>query len=82
MEAQAHIQQEGWKDYGKIYQNTVIGTEGESLRLECLKLKGNFEWRAYIQGSGWTAWTDADGVATLGTVGQSLRMEKIEMRKA
>lgn len=82
VEAQAHIQQEGWKDYGKINQNTVIGTEGESLRLECLKLKGNFEWRAYIQGSGWTAWTEADGVATLGTVGQSLRMEKIEMRKA
>ena len=82
VEAQAHIQQEGWKDYGKINQNTVIGTTGESLRLECLKLKGDFEWRAYIQGSGWTAWTEADGVATLGTVGQSLRMEKIEMRKA
>lgn len=82
VEAQAHIQQEGWKDYGKINQNTVIGTEGESLRLECLKLKGNFEWRAYIQGTGWTQWTKADGVATLGTVGQSLRMEAVEMRVA
>lgn len=80
VEAKAHIQDEGWKDYGKINQNTVIGTEGDSLRLECLCLKGNFEWRAHIQGTGWTAWTDADGVSTLGTVGQSLRIEAIEMK--
>ena len=79
--AQAHIQQEGWKDYGKIDQNTVIGTIGDSLRLECLRLKGDFEWRAHIQGSGWTQWTRADGIATLGTVGESLRMEAVEMRK-
>lgn len=79
--AKAHIQRIGWKDYGKIDQDTVIGTEGDSLRLECLCLKGDFEWRAHIQGTGWTAWTKADGVSTLGTVGQSLRIEAIEMRK-
>lgn len=78
--AKAHIQGIGWKDFGKINQNTIIGTEGDSLRLECLCLKGNFEWRAHIQGTGWTQWTKADGVATLGTVGQSLRMEAVEMR--
>lgn len=78
--AKAHIQGIGWKDFGKIDQNTVIGTEGDSLRLECLCLKGDFEWRAHIQGTGWTQWTKADGVATLGTVGQALRMEAIAIR--
>lgn len=81
VEAKAHIQDEGWKDYGKIDQNTIIGTEGDSLRLECLCLKGDFEWRAHIQDVGWSAWTKADGVSTLGTVGQSLRIEAIEMKK-
>ena len=80
--AKAHIQGIGWKDFGKIDQNTIIGTEGDSLRLECLCLKGAFEWRAHIQGTGWTQWTKADGVATLGTVGESLRMEAVEMRAA
>ena len=78
--AKAHIQGIGWKDFGKIDQNTVIGTEGDSLRLECLCLKGDFEWRAHIQGTGWTQWTKADGVATLGTVGQALRMEAIAIK--
>ena len=78
--AKAHIQGIGWKDFGKIDQNTVIGTEGDGLRLECLCLKGDFEWRAHIQGTGWTQWTKADGVATLGTVGQALRMEAIAIK--
>lgn len=81
VEAQAHIQGIGWKDYGQIDENTIVGTEKGDLRLECLRLKGEFEWRAHIQGSGWTQWTKADGIATLGTVGQSLRMEAVEMRK-
>lgn len=81
VEAQAHIQDEGWVDYGTVNQNTVIGTTGEEKRLECLRLKGEFEWRAHIQETGWTQWTRADGTATLGTVGQSLRMEAVEMRK-
>ena len=80
--AKAHIQNVGWKDFGKVNQNTVIGSEGKEQRLECLCLKGDFEWRAHVQGTGWTQWTKADGVSTLGTVGQSLRMEAVEMRKA
>ena len=61
IEAQAHIQDEGWIDYGTVNQNILIGTAGEKKRLECLRLKGNFEWRAHIQGTGWTQWTRADG---------------------
>lgn len=80
VKAKAHIQNVGWKDFGVVNQNTIIGTEGKGQRLECLCLEGNFEWRAHIQGTGWTQWTKADGVATMGTVGQSLRIEAIEMR--
>jgi len=81
IEASAHMQDDGWKDYGKITKDTIIGTTGKSARLECLRLKGNIEYRVHIQGTGWTAWTKADGVATMGTIGQSLRVEAIEIRK-
>lgn len=77
--AKAHIQDIGWKDFGKITKDTVIGTTGESKRLECLCLKGNFKYRVHIQDTGWTCWTNADGIATLGSVGQGLRIEAIEI---
>ena len=81
IECSAHIQGEGWVHYGVITKDTVIGTTGESKRLECLCLKGDFEWRAHLAKSGWTDWTEADGVATLGTVGQALQMEAIQIRR-
>lgn len=77
--AKAHIQDIGWKDYGKINKNTIIGTTGQSKRLEDLCLKGNFRYRVHLQDDGWTPWTNADGIATLGTVGQSKRLEAIEI---
>lgn len=77
--AKAHIQKDGWVDYGKITKDTVIGTTGQGKRLECLCLKGDFKYRVHIQGSGWTCWTNADGVCTLGSVGQKLRIEAIEI---
>ena len=76
----AHIQDKGWVDYGTINKDTVIGTTNENKRIECLCLKGEFEYRVHIQNSGWTDWTKADGVATLGTVGQELRIEAIQFR--
>lgn len=81
IKAKAHIQSDGWVDYGVIDKDTVIGTTGESKRLECLCLEGDFEWRAHLAKSGWTDWTEADGVATLGTVGQALQMEAIQIRR-
>ena len=77
--AKAHIEQDGWVDYGKITKDTVIGTTGQSKRLECLCLKGDFKYRVHIQDYGWTCWTNADGISTLGSVGQSLRIEAIEI---
>ena len=79
--AKAHIEKLGWVDYGKITKDTVIGTTGESKRLECLCLKGNFEYRVHIEGSGWSCWTLADGISTLGSVGECLRIEAIEIRE-
>lgn len=80
--AKAHLQDIGWIDYGKINKDTIIGTVGESRRLECLCLKGNFKYRVHIEGMiGFTPWTDADGVCTQGTVGQGLRIEAIEIKE-
>ena len=79
--AKAHIQEKGWVDYGMITKDTIIGTVGEKLRLECLCLKGNFKYRIHQQEIGWTSWTEADGICTLGSVGQSLRIEAIEIKE-
>ena len=81
IECSAHIQGEGWVHYGVITKDTVLGTVGQADRLECLRFKGNFEFRVHIQGSGWTNWTEADGIATLGTTGQALRIEAIQFRR-
>ena len=81
VEAKAHIQEDGWVNYGKITKDTVIGTTHEKKRLECLCLKGAFKYRVHIEGSGWTCWTNADGVCTLGSVGQKLRIEAIEIKE-
>lgn len=79
VEAKAHIQKDGWVDYGKINKDTIIGTTGQQKRLECLCLKGKFKYRVHIEKSGWTCYTDADGICTLGSVGQGLRIEAIEI---
>ena len=79
--AKAHIQDIGWVDYGKIDINTIIGTEYQAKRLECLCLKGNFKYRVHLQDTGWTCWTNADGICTLGSVGQGLRIEAIEIKE-
>ena len=78
--AKAHIEGIGWKDYGMVTKDTVIGTTGQNKRIECLCFDGDFEYRVHVENSGWTDWTKADGVSTLGTVGQALRIEAIQFR--
>ena len=78
--AKAHIEGIGWKDYGMVTKDTVIGTTGQNKRIECLCFDGDFEYRVHIKNSGWTDWTKADGVSTLGTVGQALQIEAIQFR--
>ena len=80
IKAKAHLQDDGWIDYGAITADTIIGSVGQKKRLECLCFDGAFEWRAHLAESGWTDWTKADGISTLGTVGQALRIEAIQFR--
>ena len=77
--AKAHIQDIGWVDYGKINKDTIIGTTGQSKRLECLCLNGSFKYRVHIAEVGWSTWTRADGICTLGSVGQELGIEAIQI---
>jgi hypothetical protein len=79
--AKAQMEGIGWKDYGIITKDTIIGTVGEWRRLECLCLKGDFKYRVHVEGTGWTQWTLADGITTMGTTGQSLRLEAIEIKR-
>lgn len=79
--AKAHIQHRGWKDYGKITKDTLIGTKGEGLALECLCLKGDFKYRVHLADFGWTTWTKADSISTLGSVGQGIPIEAIQIKK-
>lgn len=81
--AKAHIANEGWHDYGKIDNNTVIGTVGKAEALECLCLNctnANVVYRVHQANIGWSSWTKADGISTLGSVGQSLQLEAIEIK--
>ena len=80
IKAKAHIEGIGWKDYGTVTKDTVIGTTGQNKRIECLCFDGDFEYRVHVENSGWTDWTKADGVSTLGTVGQELRIEAIQFK--
>lgn len=79
--AKVHIADTGWVDYGIVTKDTVIGTVGENKALECICLKGGFEYRVHLAETGWTNWTKADGVSTLGTVGQALQIEAIQIRR-
>ena len=81
IKVKAHLQEDGWIDYGEIDKDTIIGTIGEKKRIECLCFECDFEYRVHVQSSGWTDWTEADGVSTLGTVGQALRIEAIQFRR-
>ena len=79
--AKVHVQHKGWIDLGKITKDTLIGTKGEGLAIECLCLKGDFKYRVHIADFGWTPWTKADGICTLGTVGMSMPIEAIQIKK-
>ena len=81
--AKAHIANEGWHDYGKVNNDTVIGTVGKAEALECLCLNctnANVVYRVHQANIGWSSWTKADGISTLGSVGQSLQLEAVQIK--
>lgn len=80
----AHIQNIGWVDYNNIDANTIIGTVGESKRLEALVIdpidnEVPLTGKVHIQDRGWSNWYEMDGVISLGTSGLSLRLEAIQL---
>lgn len=70
IKVKAHIQKQGWKDYGKITGKTVIGTVGKKLRLEGLRIEAKGLKCKVFLSEGWTDWVPCDG-SLIGTEGQS-----------
>lgn len=80
----AHIERIGWVEYNDIDANTIIGTVGESRRLEALVIDPidnelPFTGKVHVENRGWGNWYNLDGVISLGTSGQSLRIEAIQL---
>lgn len=79
-----HIEDYG--DEGAVQKTNgiVIGTTGQSKRLEQFSVSlpegtdGSIEYRGHVQNKGWDAWV-ADG-ESCGTSGESLRLEAVQMR--
>lgn len=71
----AHIQGIGWRDYGIITKDTIIGTTGEARRLEAIEIHGAVV-QCHIQTIGW-----AEGFGNLqGTVGLAKRIESVRIK--
>ncbi len=80
LNAYAHIQDYGWLNI--VHEDEIIGTVGESKRLEAIKLQGlnglDLSYRVHVENIGWTNWVNNGEMA--GTVGQSQRIEAIEIK--
>lgn len=80
---QTHIQNVGWQDC--VNDGAVSGTEGQSLRLEGIKINleskpysGGIQYKTHIQNLGWESnWHTNGGIS--GTSGRSLRLEAIQI---
>ena len=80
---QTHVQNVGWQNY--VNDGGVSGTEGQSLRLEGIKVNlasqpytGSIQYKTHIQNLGWETSWHANGDMS-GTQGQSLRLEAIQI---
>ena len=79
-----HVQNVGWQS--KVYDGSVSGTSGCSLRLEGIQISldnplytGNVEYRTHIQNIGWEGSWKRNGQMS-GTSGRSLRLEAIQIQ--
>lgn len=85
LRGKCHIQGTGWVDLGYITKDTMIGSKGQSKRLEAiiLEIEGlpegyELQYRTHIQTIGWTGWV-ASGFAS-GSVGFKKGIEAIQIR--
>ena len=88
LQGEAHIQNIGWrKGSSDANGHMMLGTVGQALRMEALKLsvtagnasgKGSVQGKAHVQDIGWIDWKAAD--QGMGTTGQSKRVEAIRLK--
>ena len=66
-----------------VSDGEIAGTEGESKRVEAIRIKlnekigRNIRYRVHVQDIGWMDWVQNGEIA--GTVGESKRIEAIEI---
>ena len=78
-----HIQDKGWVHYDNIEHDTLLGTKGQSLRLEALKLNltgvpdKTLCYEVHVQNIGWQGKKKAG--ETAGTTGKSYRIEAVKL---
>ena len=78
-----HIQNKGWVHYDNIEPDTLLGTKGESKRLEAFKLNltgvsgKTLYYEAHVQNIGWQGKKKAG--ETAGTTGKSYRIEAVRL---
>lgn len=84
--ASAHVQHLGWlaEVRGREGDFIFVGTIGQSLRMEALRLginDGTICASAHVQQKGWMDWfcSPTGGTVEVGTTGKSLRMEAIQL---
>ena len=83
IEYSTHVENIGWLT---SQRTGISGTEGQSLRLEGLKVEIgsgygeniSVSYRTHIQNIGWQNWVSDGGLS--GTVGQSLRLEALQLK--
>lgn len=78
-----HIGGIGNKEFKNITKDTIIGTIGESRRIESIKITGKdtcYLYRVHQKSVGWTDWMSNGEWA--GVQGKSLQIEAIEIKKA
>ncbi|MGL6202044.1 MAG: N-acetylmuramoyl-L-alanine amidase [Lachnospiraceae bacterium] len=83
MDVTVHIKDIGDKKYSNITGSTLIGTSGQSKRIEAITINSTdtlYVYRVHIKNKGWTKWYTNGQMA--GTTGQSLQIEAIEIKVA
>ena len=84
LHGEAHVQNKGWvKEIVDKSGHVVLGTTGESLRVEALRVQlqgidGAVIGRAHVQDEGWRPWTTKG--QDIGTTGLSRRVEAIRLK--
>lgn len=83
LNVKAHLQGYGWKLYEDVQKDTLIGSEGESKRLEAIEMEligvegKQVYYRTHLTDVGWT--NEIKGGFTSGTVGISKSIEAIQI---